>query len=105
MVRLMLTLTPIVCVAAAMAISTLLDTYLAPLATGSGGSNGGVSQPVASTSAPLSTMIKKSEKRREFFGITNLDVKVYFLFLTRSSGQLLFRFAIYSSNSFFTPPG
>jgi dolichyl-diphosphooligosaccharide--protein glycosyltransferase len=73
MVRLMLTLTPIVCVAAAMAISTLLDTYLAPIST-TGGSSGS-SQPAPSTSAPLNTMLKKSEKRREFFGISTQDVR------------------------------
>lgn len=68
MVRLMLTLTPIVCVAAAMAISTLLDTYLAPLAE-----EGGASKPPPSTSAPLNTMLKK--KKSEYFGITKIDIK------------------------------
>ena len=73
MVRLMLTLTPVVCVAAAIALSSLLDTYLDPSepdveqpneqstpATTTNGSNG-ASSTAPSTPAPS----KKAKKNKE----------------------------------------
>lgn len=64
MVRLMLTLTPVVCVAAAIALSSLLDVYLNPVEPDEGGTV--VAQPVKNSSqaadaAPSSTS-KKAKK-------------------------------------------
>ncbi|KIJ65465.1 glycosyltransferase family 66 protein [Hydnomerulius pinastri MD-312] len=71
MVRLMLTLTPVVCVTAAVALSSLLDTYLDPnepevveehSAPGTNGaSNGASSTPAASTAATP----KKAKKNKD----------------------------------------
>jgi len=64
MVRLMLTLTPVVCVAAAVALSSLLDTYIDPQLPDVGGS-GQVAPPTNSTSedAPPSTSSTKKSKK------------------------------------------
>ncbi|KAF8555683.1 glycosyltransferase family 66 protein [Imleria badia] len=77
MVRLMLTLTPVVCVAAAIALSSLLDTYLDPTepdvtqpdepstqASGTSGSNG-ASHSASSTAAYTPATSKKAKKTKE----------------------------------------
>lgn len=61
MVRLMLTLTPIVCVAAAMALSQILDTFLvvqSPVANDTGSANGSANGPSTSSKKETSTDIK-----------------------------------------------
>ncbi|KAL3898556.1 MAG: hypothetical protein SGCHY_002657, partial [Lobulomycetales sp.] len=64
MVRLILTLTPIVCVASAMAISTLLDIYVAP------------TTPISATpTGTTPTTSGTKSKRRESGGIFNMDTK------------------------------
>ena len=82
MVRLMLTLTPVVCVAAAIALSSLLDTYLDPsepdaaqsdesstqvaTTSGSKGASGrsqGVPSTAASSSATTPKKVKKSKEK------------------------------------------
>ncbi|KIM34096.1 glycosyltransferase family 66 protein [Serendipita vermifera MAFF 305830] len=84
MVRLMLTLTPVVCVAAAIAISTLLDTYIDPQepestevaptttseATGS------------STAAPKEPKTKSKESKAPKTGLFGLDTRLAVIFNT-----------------------
>lgn len=78
MVRLMLTLTPVVCVAAAIALSSLLDTYLDPSEPDvaqpseipsqpdtTNGSNGASSTTASSTAAPSKKAKKNKEKGKE----------------------------------------
>ena len=79
MVRLMLTLTPVVCVAAAIALSSLLDTYLDPsepdaaqsdeastqaaVTNGSGGASRGASSTAASSTAATPKKAKKNKEK------------------------------------------
>lgn len=81
MVRLMLTLTPVVCVAAAIALSSLMDTYLDPSepdtaqqdepstqASSTNGSNGashGTSSTTASSTAPTPKKAKKNKEKEK----------------------------------------
>lgn len=84
MVRLMLTLTPIVCVAAALAISNILDTYLtiaSPDAPGDG------------PDAPANgTTSKKVEKKESMRAISKPLVGVYTLF---SKGSVVSALTVY----------
>ncbi|KAH7923965.1 glycosyltransferase family 66 protein [Leucogyrophana mollusca] len=68
MVRLMLTLTPVVCVSAAVALSTLLDTYLDPTEPDAPAKENETATPTPSsngTSAPVSAKKVKKNKEQE----------------------------------------
>lgn len=76
MVRLMLTLTPVVCIAAALALSNILDTYLvaentSPETRANGGVTGETSKPVAT-----STNDSLRSTRNPFFGIYSYMSKI-----------------------------
>jgi len=66
MVRLMLTLTPVVCVTSAVALSSLLDTYLDPVEPGTE-ENTEVLAPVTTTASSANTAVtpKKAKKSKE----------------------------------------
>ena len=66
MVRLMLTLTPVVCVASAVALSSLLDTYIDPVEPddGQGNKTTEVTQP-ATPSTPMSKKARKAAASQE----------------------------------------
>ncbi|KIO34235.1 glycosyltransferase family 66 protein [Tulasnella calospora MUT 4182] len=121
MVRLMLTLTPVVCVAAAIALSTLLDVYVDPVepveqgeatagssdnsttgTTGSVGKKAGKKAADASTdSTPSATQTTPAAKKAGIFG---LDTRI----LTVANVILLLSFFVYhctwvTSNAYSSP--
>lgn len=88
MVRLMLTLTPVVCVAAAIAISTLLDTYIdpqepsnpdAPLAEAASNTAATATKKSASTSAGTT---KADKKKSVTYGLFGIDTRIAVIFNT-----------------------
>ncbi|KAG8778141.1 oligosaccharyl transferase stt3 subunit [Ceratobasidium sp. 428] len=71
MVRLMLTLTPVVCISAAMAISTLLDTYIDPEEPDA------PAEPTAKDATPSDTNNKPASKRTgKKTGVWGLDTRL-----------------------------
>ncbi|KAG8704370.1 oligosaccharyl transferase stt3 subunit [Ceratobasidium sp. 395] len=71
MVRLMLTLTPVVCISAAMAISTLLDTYIDPEEPDA------PAEPTAKDATPSDTNNKPTPKRTgKKTGVWGLDTRL-----------------------------
>lgn len=75
MVRLMLTLTPVVCVAAAIAISTLLDTYIDPQEPESSDAAPPATSEVTAASNGTAKESKTKEKAAKI-GIFGLDTRL-----------------------------
>ncbi|ORX62087.1 STT3 subunit of Oligosaccharyl transferase [Hesseltinella vesiculosa] len=78
MVRLMLTLTPVVCICAGMALSTLLDTYLdmtVPEANPTAPSTSPAASPAPKRKAKTPASASSSQPRA-FFGILNMDTRL-----------------------------
>ncbi|TFY78086.1 hypothetical protein EWM64_g5924 [Hericium alpestre] len=110
MVRLMLTLTPVVCVAAAIALSTLFDTYIDPLepetidkvAAGTEDSNkkakkekaAAPSTSTASVSELLARTVSAPSKGKKQRGIFGLDTRFAVIF---NALGLLFFFVLHST--------
>jgi len=100
MVRLMLTLTPIVCVAASFAISTLLDIYLAPTLASASKSDKLATAPTKKSEKK----IEKKEPAASSFGIRNIDSKwAVIIPISYLLVQFVFHSTWVTSNSYSSP--